>query len=78
MKFNETERVKELLDEIKEIVIENFNLKNPNKFTIPYTKKKTLLVIPIPFNSPAFQLFVNNKFYKSYFMQNNKWSELTE
>jgi len=78
MKFNITKRVEELLEEIKAIVIDNFELKQPQKFEIVYTKKKMFLVVPIPFNKPAFQLFVNDKFYKSYFLKEEGWVELKE
>jgi hypothetical protein len=67
-----------VLEEIKEIIINDFKNKNPQKINIKITKKKTLIAVPIPFNKPAFQLFIQDKFYKSYFLKDNKWEEVSD
>jgi hypothetical protein len=76
MILNITERVEYLIAEIKEIVLYDFNEKNPIRFSIIYTRKKTFAIVPVPSNKPSFQLYVNGRFYKSYFFKNNEWTEL--
>ena len=71
--FKWTESSNRLLTIIKKKVIKNFEDRNPQKFKINITKKKNFLVVPIPYNYPAFQLFINDKFYTSYFLKDKKW-----
>ena len=40
------------------------------------TKKKEFLAIPVPYTGPAFQLFINGRFHKTYFFKDKKWKEL--
>jgi len=45
-----------------------------NRFKLKFTKKKEFMAVPVPyFNGPSFQLFINDKFYKTYFLHNNRW-----
>jgi hypothetical protein len=74
--FKWTESSLRLLKIIKTKIIENFNNKNPVKISMKTTKKKEFLAVPIPYKSPAFQLYINNKFYTSYFLKDDKWIEI--
>jgi hypothetical protein len=77
MEFKWTNSSLRILKEIKEEIIKNFKNKNIERKEIKITKKKRFLAIPIPYNNPAFQLFIGNKFYKSYFFKNNSyWEEI--
>lgn len=76
MRFLWTTASKKALEEIKARMIIQHNEKNINRFRLKFTKKKEFLAIPVPFTDAAFQLFINGKFYKTYFYQNKKWKEI--
>ena len=69
------------LFEIKDSVMDHFNqglTKGSYKIKKKPTKNKTLLAVTMPLDKPAFQLFINDKFYKSYFyyFNENRWIEV--
>ena len=76
MKFVWTNSSLKVLNIIKNKIIMNYEDKNIIKLNIKITKKKNFLAIPIPNLSPAFMLYINNKFYKSYFFKNKEWIEI--
>jgi len=76
MKFLFTTSSRKALKQIKERMIQQYHDKDINKFIIKFTKKKEFIAIPFAYSGPAFQLFLNNKFYKAYFFKEKKWSEL--
>ena len=78
MKFRWTNSSMKVLDRVKNIVILNYEKKEPKKFTIKITKKKEFFVSPIPFNNPAFQLYIQNTFYASYFYIDGIWKKVSE
>jgi len=78
MTFKLTNNSNRVLEELKEIFIENFNHKIFEKIKIKITKKTHFLAIPIPSTNPAFTLYVNGKFFKSYFYKNEKWIEIED
>jgi hypothetical protein len=73
MNFKWTVQSKQIFEELKKEVILNFENKEPTKKIRKFTKKKEFLIIPIPYQSPAFQLFIDGKFYGSFFYKNNEW-----
>ncbi len=78
MKFVWTNSSLKVLNIIKNKIIMNYEDKNIIKLNIKITKKKNFLAIPIPNLSPAFMLYINNKFYKSYFFKNKEWIEIDD
>ena len=76
MKFEWTNSSSKVLDIIKYRITKNYEDKNIEKINIKITKKKHFLAIPIPSTSPAFTLYINDKFYKSYFYKDNSWMEI--
>ena len=78
MKFEFTNHSRRILNDIKARVISQYNQKNRERFKVKFTKKREFFVIPIPWSSPAFQLWIDNHFYKSYFYNKGVWSEETE
>ena len=77
MKFLWTTASRNALKEVKERMIEQHEKKDVSKFKLKFTKKKEFLAIPSPwFTCPAFQLFLNQKFYGTYIFKNEKWSTL--
>lgn len=75
MKFKWTYNSLKVLSEIKKKVIKNFENKTPENFKINLTKKKWFMIKIIPYDNPAFMLYVNDKFLKNYFYKNNEWIE---
>jgi len=79
MRLFETNSFDRILDDIKKKAEENYKQKNPEKFSVKITKKKEVQVVPFPYTGPAFQLFINNKFYKSYLKnKNGSWIMLKD
>ncbi|MDD4110164.1 MAG: hypothetical protein PHS54_01270 [Clostridia bacterium] len=76
MNFILTNSSSRALKQIKEKMIEQFEKKDINKFRLKFTKKKEFLAIPVPYTGPAFQLFINGRFHKTYFFKDKKWKEL--
>lgn len=56
-------------------MIIQFKENNIHIYKIKFTKKKEFKAVPIIYSSPAFQLFLNDKFQKSYFFSEGKWKE---
>lgn len=78
MTFEWTNHSKKILRDIKERVIKQHEQRDRSRFSIKFTKKRTFYVIPIPWSTPAFQLWIDNSFYKSYFYNKGSWTEETE
>jgi hypothetical protein len=76
MNYNWTNQSLKILEQIKKEIIINFKNKEPNKKNRYVTKKKVFVAVPLPYNNPAFQLYINDKFYRSYFFKNNEWIEI--
>jgi len=64
------------LNKIKDQMIKQFEEKDINRFKIKFTKKKEFLAVPIPYTGPAFQLYINDKFLRTYFFKKGKWMTL--
>lgn len=77
MMFKLTTTSRKALKEIKEKMIAQFENKDINRLVVKFTKKKEFTAIPSPlFKCPAFQLFVNDKFYKTFVCRDGKWDGL--
>ena len=77
MEFNWTKSSTNALNEIKIIMIDQYNKKIDDKIKIKFTKKKEFLAIPMFWlMAPAFQLFINERLYCSYVFRDNKWSKI--
>lgn len=77
MRLTLTNSSNKALQEIKEAMIKQFEEKNVDRFRLKFTKKKEFVAIPIAFTSPAFQLFINGKFHKTYFLRRKKWDSIS-
>lgn len=76
MKFLWTTSSQNALKEIKIRIIKQYKIKDQNKIKIKFTKKKEFIAVPIPFfNFPAFSLYINEKFYKTFLLKNKEWEE---
>lgn len=77
MKFLWTTASKNALEEIKEQIIEKYKNKDLSKIKIKFTKKKEFVAVPISILLyPAFNLYINEKLYKTYAFKNKKWKEI--
>jgi len=76
MNFKWTPSAIKLLDKIKKDRINDFENKTIKLYSFFQTKKRIFKVIPIPYQTPAFQLYIDGKFYGSYFLKNNEWEFL--
>lgn len=76
MKFIWTTSSKQALEDIKKQIIENHNENKREKIRIKFTKKKWFVAVPIVvFGYPAFDLYINEKYYKNYLFKKNEWKE---
>jgi hypothetical protein len=76
MNLTLTNSSRKSLKNIQDRMIEQFEKHNTNKYKLKFTKKKEFIAVPFSFNHPAFQLFVNGKFHKTYFLINKVWKEM--
>jgi len=73
MDFTLTNSSKNVLDKIKEVMIKQFENKDISRYKLKFTKKKEFIAVPFAFTSPAFRLFINRGFHRTYIFKDNKW-----
>ncbi len=73
MKILWTVASRNALKKVKEQMIKQYMENDVNRFRLKFTKKKEFLAIPFSYDKHGFQLFLNKKFYATYYLTDGEW-----